>query len=123
MHNRRQLGRWGEEFAAALLETRGYRVVERNWRCSRIGEIDLVVCQESLPVLVFVEVRVRRGANYGTPEESITAAKQARLKLLAQAYVQAHAWEGDWRIDVVALHLDRNGRLVCQQHIEDAVTD
>jgi Holliday junction resolvase-like predicted endonuclease len=58
----------------------------------------------------------------GSPEESITAAKQARLIDLAQAYVQAEEWFGPWRIDVVAIEMDRGGRLLRVEHYENAVT-
>jgi putative endonuclease len=58
----------------------------------------------------------------GTPEESITPAKQARLIELGEAYVQASGWAGDWRIDVVAVEMDRRGRLLRVDHYENAVT-
>jgi putative endonuclease len=117
--DRQGLGRYGEGRAATYLAARGYQVVARNWRC-RSGEIDLVVKDGGC--LAFVEVRTRRGAGLGTPEESITPAKQARLIVLAEAYVQAHDWTGGWRIDVVAVELDRRGRLLRIDHYENAVT-
>jgi putative endonuclease len=120
MEDRKKLGRWGEDAAATLLEERGYLVVERNWRCHGVGEVDLVARQGDC--LVFVEVRARRGRAHGTPEESITAAKQKRLVALVDAYSQAHGWEGDCRIDVIALELDEGGRLIRRRHIENAVT-
>ena len=115
------LGRRGENLAVALLESEGYRIIERNWRYPNLGEIDLIVAADD-GCLVFVEVRARRGDAYGTPEESITADKKARLKLLAEVYVQTHAWPDDWRIDVVALALDGRGRLLRNTHIVNAVT-
>jgi putative endonuclease len=113
------LGRRGEELAARLLAGKKYRLVVRNWRCP-IGEIDLVAEDESC--LVFVEVRTRRGSSLGTPEESITAAKQARLIALAESYVQSTGWPGEWRIDVIAVEMDGRGRLVRLDHYENAVT-
>lgn len=117
--DRRGLGRHGEDLAARHLAAQGYEIVERNWRCE-IGEIDLVACDGT--DLAFVEVRTRRGRALGTPEESITAAKQARLIELGQAYVQATNWAGPWRIDVVAVEMDRRGRLLRLDHYENAVT-
>jgi len=100
---RRQLGTWGEEQAARYLRTQGYEIVERNWRCAA-GELDLIAWEKEQ--LVFVEVRTRRGRTYGTPEESVTQAKQAKLIELAQTYIQEHAeLECAWRIDVVAVEL------------------
>ncbi len=119
-HNgRRGLGRRGEDLAARHLSGKGYEIVARNWRCET-GELDLVACDGSC--LAFVEVRTRRGQAMGAPEESITAPKQARLIELAEAYVQAHDWQGHWRIDVVAVEMDRRGRLLRVEHYENAVT-
>ena len=117
--DRRGLGRHGEEMAARHLAAKGYQVIARNWRCE-VGEIDLVARDGE--DLAFVEVRTRRGRALGSPEESITAAKQARLVDLAEAYVQAEAWPGGWRIDVVAVEMDRRGRLLRVDHYENAVT-
>ena len=58
----------------------------------------------------------------GSPEESITTAKQERLVALGEAYVQAQDWDGDWRIDVVAVEMDSGGRLMRMDHYENAVT-
>jgi putative endonuclease len=117
--DRRGLGRHGEELAAQHLAAKGYEIVSRNWRCAA-GELDLVARDGD--GLAFIEVRTRRGRALGTPEESITPAKQARLIDLAEAYVQEHDWAGAYRIDVVAIELDRQGRLLRLDHYENAVT-
>jgi putative endonuclease len=117
--DRRGLGRRGEELAAQHLAAKGYQIVARNWRCEA-GELDLVA--QTGDGLVAVEVRTRRGRGMGSPEESITPAKQARLITLAEAYVQAVDWAGNWRIDVVAVEMDRRGRLLRLEHYENAVT-
>lgn len=116
---RQRLGRQGEALAAQHLLGKGYALIAHNWRCSG-GELDLVARDGEC--LVFVEVRARRGRAMGSPEESITAAKQARLIALADAYLQEHEWAGNWRIDVVAIELDRGGRLLRIDHYENAVT-
>ena len=117
--DRRGLGRRGEELAARHLTAKGYEIVARNWHC-KAGELDLVA--KDGDSLAFVEVRTRRGRTMGSPEESITPAKQTRLIALAEAYVQAHDWPGDWRIDVVAIEMDRRGRLLRTDHYENAIT-
>lgn len=117
--DRRGLGRRGEELAARHLTARGYQIVARNWRCEA-GELDLVALDGDC--LAFVEVRARRGGALGSPEESVTPAKQSRLIALAEAYVQAHDWPGEWRIDVVAVEMDGRGRVLRVDHYENAVT-
>jgi len=117
---RRDLGAFGERVAAAHLEAKGYRIRARNFRC-REGEIDIVA--EDGDCLVFVEVRTRRGDAFGTPAESVTAAKERRLLTVAKAYLQEHPdVPPDQRIDVVAIELSR-GRLLAVQHIEGAIAD
>ena len=116
---RKRLGKAGEEIAARELMRRGYRVLERNWRCPE-GELDIVAEQDG--TLVLVEVRTRRGDRFGTPEESITPAKRAHLIAAAQAYLQAHSLEErDWRIDVVAIEMSSQGALVRVDVIENAI--
>jgi putative endonuclease len=97
---RRNLGRWGEELAVRHLEEQEGRVMATNWRCTA-GEVDVVVLDGDC--LAFVEVRTRRGRAYGSPEESITPQKLARMATVAQSYVYEHGWEGNWRLDVVAV--------------------
>ena len=117
--DRQGLGRQGEELAARQLAARGYQIVARNWRCET-GELDLVAHDGEC--LVLIEVRTRRGRSMGSPEESITAAKQARLIVLSETYVQESGWAGDWRIDVVAIEMDSHGRVLRVDHYENAVT-
>ncbi len=118
---RRDLGAFGERLAAAQLEAKGYRIRERNFR-TREGEIDIIA--EHRSTLVFVEVRTRRGDAMGSPAESVTAAKAAHILAAAQAYVQAHPdCPADQRIDVIAVSLAPDGRVLTVEHIEGAVDD
>jgi len=97
----------GEEIAARYLERRGYRIVERRYRC-RAGEIDLVA--QEAGEMVFVEVKTRRGDTCGSPLEAVTRRKQNRLILLARIYL-AHRRLCDvpCRFDVVGIRVDANG--------------
>ena len=118
-HARRDLGDFGERVAAAHLEAKGYRVRARNFR-TREGEIDIIA--EGEGVLVFVEVRTRRGGSHGTAAESVTARKAAHLLAVAQAYAQANPdCPAEQRIDVITLELAPDGRVVSVEHIEGAV--
>jgi putative endonuclease len=94
-------GQIAEELAARFLKRQGLSVLTRNYRC-RGGEVDLV-CRER-QVLVFVEVRLRRNANYGGAAASITAAKQRRIVLAAEHYLSAKRWQNaDCRFDCILL--------------------
>ncbi len=115
---RKKLGAWGESVAAHHLEAEGYQIVERNWRC-RHGEIDLVVRAGS--EWVFVEVKTRRGREMGSPEEALTSYKSKKLIQLAQIYLADHDLDVDWRIDLIAVELDRSGKLLRCEQIENAV--
>jgi putative endonuclease len=116
---KRKLGRHGEDRAAAYLKRQGYAILARNWRCP-LGELDIVAREGE--TLVFVEVRARRSDRLGTPEESITPAKQARLVELAQTYLQETGQsDQDWRIDVVAIEVGRQGEVKRLNLIRNAV--
>ncbi|MDP2935490.1 MAG: ribonuclease HII [Dehalococcoidia bacterium] len=126
---RRQiLGRLGERIALRHLKGLGYIIRETNYR-SLWGEIDIVAQQGD--TLVFVEVRCRtclnggrRESPFGTPEESLTPAKGARLVETAQTYIQTHADLPDhWRIDLVAVELTPAGRIRRVEVLENAVWD
>jgi putative endonuclease len=71
---------------------------------------------------VFVEVRTRRGGEFGTPEDSITPRKRQHLVAAAQTYLQEHQLpDVAWRIDVVAVELSRRGELLRVDVIENAI--
>ena len=119
--HRIRLGKWGEDVAGRFLEEKGYRLLDTNYRC-RWGEVD-IVAQEG-DELVFVEVRTRRGAEFGTPEESVTAAKARRLIATAQDYLQQNGQEeSEWRIDLIAIRLDGDRRVEDIAHLRHAVQE
>ena len=117
--DRRSTGRRGESVAAAHLGSLGYRIVATNVR-TRNGELDIVAWDGD--VLVFVEVRARRGAGFGTPEESITPRKRQRLVTLAEEYLQGLPDPAPpCRIDVVAVDLGPGDFVRRIELIRDAV--
>lgn len=85
---RRALGSQGEAMAASWYESRGYRVLARNWRC-REGELDLVLRLGG--TYVFCEVKTRTSQAFGTPAEAVTWRKQARLRRLAARWLREAA--------------------------------
>ncbi len=110
------LGRRGETLAAQALARQGYAIVARNWRCE-VGEVDIVARKGD--VWHFVEVRTRRGDDFGTPEESLTPAKRARMVAVAEHYLAAHGLHDvDWQLDLVAVEMDRAGRVMRVEVVE-----
>lgn len=111
-------GRVGEDAAAQALAARGYRVLVRNLRLGR-GEIDLV-CEHGGDV-VFVEVKARRGAGFGTPAEAVTPRKQRALVGLAARYL-ARTGRADrtCRFDVVEVWLTAGDRVARVDVLPDA---
>jgi putative endonuclease len=103
MARKQAVGRWGERLAEEYLIQRGYSFIERNVR-TPYGEIDLVMQADS-DVLVFVEVKTRKTATFGKPEESITAQKRTHMVQSAESYLLQHpVFCGDWRVDVIAIY-------------------
>lgn len=82
------------------LQGQGLQLLERNFR-SRGGEIDLIMRQAN--TLVFVEVRYRQSCHYGSPLETVTAAKQRRLSTAAALYLQQRNLNLPCRFDVVGI--------------------
>lgn len=113
------VGKAGEAAAAAYLRRRGYNIERTNYRV-REGEIDIIARHRD--ALVFVEVKTRRNSSFGAAEESISAAKRQRLIAAAQSYLaETGAEQSDWRIDLLTVRLDRSGRPLRTELIENAI--
>jgi putative endonuclease len=104
------LGDAGERLAERRLSELGWTIIDRKWRV-RGGEIDLIAMDGN--ELVFVEVKTRRGSPLGTAEEAVDDRKAARLIALGERYVDEHPEHAErvWRVDVVAITLDRRGAI------------
>ena len=107
VHAKDVLGRDGEQAAVNYLESCGFRILDRNWRCAD-GEIDIVAVDRH--TFVVCEVKTRSGTRYGTPLEAVGRAKRSRLRKLAVRWLTAHGVRFDQiRIDVVGLLYDGTG--------------
>jgi uncharacterized protein (TIGR00252 family) len=116
-----QVGRRGEQLAAAYLEELGWVICQTNYRCAA-GEMDIVALDGDC--LTFVEVRTRRGRSHGSPAESITAAKKRKLIEVAETYLQEHnSLPLDWRIDVVSILMSRSGTVSQMELLKSAVEE
>lgn len=113
--NKRTIGTFYEEQAAAYLCEQGYRVIESNYR-NRYGEIDLIL-RDSRGLLVMTEVKYRSSSCCGDPLEAVDSRKQKRICRTALGYYKEHgySWDTPCRFDVIGIY--GNGQI---RHIENA---
>lgn len=103
---RKDLGQQGEQIVEAYLETKGYQLLERNYR-KRVGEIDLISKDPSKNEIVFIEVKTRKSKRFGLPEEAVTAGKIRKIEKTAQSWLRENnKIDILWRIDIIALEIN-----------------
>jgi putative endonuclease len=117
--NRKELGSWGEELAASFLRRKGYRILERNYSC-RFGEIDLIASKGGY--VCFVEVKLRKNADFAQAREFVTYAKQRRILTSASLWLAAHESDLQPRFDVIEIYAPEgeSTRRAQIQHLENA---
>jgi len=99
----KKTGDEGEELAVELLESKGYTIINRNYRYGK-GEIDIIAKDPQEEGLVFIEVKSRKSFEYGSPEEAITKNKIKQLKRIAELYLyENEIKEILCRFDVIAI--------------------
>lgn len=111
-----QTGQKGEALAADLMISKGFEVLERNYRF-RKAEIDLIVRKDTL--LVFVEVKARSNLMYGMPEEFVSKHKIKLVTAAAEHYTYSNKWHHNIRFDIIAIIFYPNGTSDIM-HFEDA---
>jgi putative endonuclease len=95
------LGKEGEGLALDFLSGRGYRIISRNFR-TRFGEIDIIAADG--PTVCFIEVKARKQARYGAPEEAVQRQKQRHMAMAAIYYLKSkHLLDAPSRFDVVSI--------------------
>jgi putative endonuclease len=100
-------GSVGEKATLDSYRKLGYRLVARNWRC-RLGELDLIVSRGG--TLVFCEVKTRRGPAFGGGYEAVTWRKRAKIRALAEAFLQERGGRPEAiRFDVASVALGPRG--------------
>lgn len=115
---RKTLGRWGEERAAAYLRRHGYKILGMNYAC-RGGEIDIIAQKRGF--VVFAEVKLRKNSDFAQAKEFVTRAKQERIMLTAQLWLAANDCGLQPRFDVIEIYAPNgtDGKIDIR-HIEDA---
>lgn len=114
------LGHWGEGVAAEFLRRKHYTLIAANYRC-RFGEIDLIA--ENRNFVVFVEVKLRKNANFAEAMEFVDRKKQERLRQTAALYLAQHeAQTKQPRFDVIEVYAPEGAQTKHPKihHLEDA---
>ena len=118
MDTRKDTGKKGEEVALSFLRKKGYKILDRNFRCG-FGELDIVA--EKNNQIIFIEVRSCRSLNFGSPQESLNYFKKKRLTRLALFYLTSHNLKNVFcRFDVVAVVFEEGSKISSINLIKNA---
>ena len=112
-------GAWGEALAAEYLRKKRYSLVAAGYHC-RYGEIDLIV--QDRKFLVFVEVKLRKSADFAKAMEYVDWRKQDRIRMTASMYLSQNPTKLQPRFDVIEIYAPE-GTATAQpeiRHLEDA---
>jgi putative endonuclease len=113
-------GKVGERLAQDLLVKEGYRIIEVNFH-TRFGEIDIIAAKGRF--LVFIEVKLKVGADFGLPEEMITSGKLRQIRQMAEVYLRKNPGTPDkypqCRIDAVCITLNQDETIDKIRHYEN----
>ena len=115
MSQHNEIGKIGEGLAKKFLEKQGYKIIEQNYK-TKYAEIDLVASKKK--ELIFVEVRTKKGENFGRPEETINKKKIRKLWGNAMAYASIKKWKGPLRIDAICIVLKPDYSIERLNHYE-----
>jgi putative endonuclease len=112
--NRRAIGELGEDIASAFLALKGYQILRKNLRYAG-REIDILARDGNS--LVAVEVKLRRGRQFGKAAEAVDARKVGRVRVALEGIVAAWKTSLLPRIDVVAIDLSEDMTSMVVQHL------
>jgi len=114
--NHKNLGKWGELFACEYLQTKGYTILEKNWKYKR-SEID-ILCQKDDGVLVVVEVKTRNSDFFGDPQTFVSLGQRKTIVKVTDAYINEHNLDVEVRCDIIAIL--KNAEQETLTHFENA---
>jgi len=113
-------GKAGEEIAAEFLRKKGFKILEQNFN-TRYGELDLICVDKN--ILVFTEVKLKVGEQFGTPEEMVNRRKLYQIEQTAQSFLlqnpEYKSRYASYRIDVVAVVVEKSGLVERIDHYEN----
>jgi len=101
---RQKIGEKGEKLAIKFLKKKKYKILERNYRADRYGELDVVAKQKN--EWVFVEVKTKTDEQFGSPEEEFTYQKKRKMRRAIQNYLfKKYLINKEWRADLIAVEI------------------
>ena len=118
--NNKDLGNSGENTACLFLESKGYRIIEKNYRGNR-KEIDIIAQKDGY--IIFAEVKTRSSSNYGAPSESVDIRKQQNIISAARKFMLDNGRiysRFQPRFDVIEIYRDKKAWKDYVRHIESA---
>lgn len=98
-HN--ELGKWGEDIAARYMESKGYRVLLRDWKYEH-RDLDIIATDDD-GLCVFVEVKTRRDEKFANADEAVSPDKVRSLSIVANAFVKSHMLNVEIRFDIITI--------------------
>jgi putative endonuclease len=108
------LGRRGEDLAHRYLRSAGFTILARNYRAGTDSEVDIVARDGD--ITVFVEVKSRRSAEFGSPDRAIDEVKQKHILRAARSYVtRAGLTWSQVRFDTISIVFSEPPSIVHQQ--------
>jgi len=113
--DKQRTGKAGEKLAFQYLAERQYVMIAKNIRVGRLGEIDIICWEPDGVTVCFTEVKTRSSTRFGTPAEAVTAAKQRRIRMMAQLWLQGaikstayhRCYDAPIRFDVIEVMMDK----------------
>jgi len=123
----KKIGSFGENIASCYLESKGYKILDRNYSRKWIsgpqkGEIDIIA--EKDKTISFIEVKTLRGPRFLiSPEEKVNFSKKRKLRQVAESWLMKKKipLNSKWQIDVVAVKVDLKSKRAKIRHIQNAV--
>ena len=109
-------GRKGERAAVRFLKKAGYRILDTNYQSGRY-ELDIIAEKDGC--IVFVEVRGRQQSALQSGYDSVDKNKKHALRCAIYAYLKKHRRIQHWRLDIIAVEWDENGKIAALRHYEN----
>jgi len=123
MREKKDLGDVGEKIAEKYLRDKDYKILDKNFRYSKLGELDIIAKKDDNIIFCEVKTRLKTGPSEFLPEDNITHEKQKKLIKLSQIYLSKNKlMDNSWQIDILAIETYRDGSFDIR-HIENAVAD